>query len=276
DARTILQAIATANGRSVANNRLTLLVFPPETAVFCHVVEASDELALSARELIEIARPALRGHIAEKYSEKNQLPAILVDPELEQRFAKREEFDSQQMRQLFKSVNSEVVAWREQNPTALAQVLLLTASEVRPAIGSAFREALPELPVISYLELPDDISITQVGRLELAELPEDLLKIRKELQSNDDEIDEQLNESLPAGTETAGTKLDETIQGMIGMTAYLKKLNARTDKLRETDDDHLRELLTQEIDTFEAEMNKQTFIEPSNEDLTDLLSDFFR
>lgn len=271
DAKTVFECLATANGRTTAGNQGSRFVLLPETANYCHALEPGKAKDLSVRELIQIVRMGLKWHIGAKYSQNMQLAAILMHPDVERHFTSAEyrRLDGHQMRQLSRDLNRELISWRRQNPQATAPVVLLTRVDVRLEVSAAFRETFPELPVLGYFDLPEDVSIVSVGRIELAELPENCAKVREAIKVRDEEIDEEMKRDRSEEAE-----LDPMLQGLTAMTGYVKKWNVRLDKLRETDDDEMREFLTEEVEIFEADMNRQEFIESPNSDLTDIVSDW--
>jgi hypothetical protein len=272
DAKTIFESLVMANGRTTAGKRMSRIVLLPDTASFSQLVEPSKTKDLSNRELNQIVRTALRRHIGAKYTHDKQLAVITVHPDLERYFIDNEDrrLDAHQMRQLFKDLNQELIAWRKQNPRVTAPVVLLTTMEVRSQIYAAFRDTFPELPVLGYSELPDDISIEQVGRLELADLPEDFTDVRDMLKVKDEEIDEEIQNDVPDQGEQ-----NRLLLGLAAYAGYLKKLKVRSDELPKADNE-VREFLTQEIELLEAEISTQHFTEDRPDDLSDVISDFFK
>jgi hypothetical protein len=211
--------------------------------------------------------------------------ALLFHPDVSRRLADwRSGFrrvEHYEIRRLFDQVNDELTSWRKQNAANNNRIIFLTGLAERAQVEALFREAFRGIPALSYEDLHEDISIQQVARISLAELPEACAQAREAIEIRDAEIDNEMDAELakfPSPPDDGADELDRMTAGVIEMNRYASKLNARVTALRQADadDEILRDFLTSEVESFEAAMERHKFIENRNVDLTDFTSDWFQ
>jgi hypothetical protein len=255
DARRILETLAAVNLRLRPGHEERFIVFAPETAIVYRTAGTP-----TTRELCGSVRVALGREFVNLYARDGELSALLLDPALEESIASR--LPVRHDRRRVEQAVADALAGR-------ADVVLLVNAHSRPAVAELLAPAFPDLPVLAYQELTPDISIDVAGRVEDHEpsLIEDALREQLE------EIDRPFEEAMGEAPEPE-TDLDRSMLGLLQMTVYVKRREARIELLEAAVTAEERDYLTADIELLDAEMDA---FEPSEEraDTTDLLSDFF-
>jgi hypothetical protein len=258
DARRILETLASVNLHLRPGREERFIVFAPETATVCRTAGTP-----TTRELCGSVRIALGREFVNLYARDGELPALLLDPALEESIASRlpERHDRRRVEQ--------AVADALEDRT---DVVLLVAAASRPAVAELLAPAFPDLPVLAYQELPPDIGIDMVGRID--EPAPSFLQdtLREQLEEIDRPLEEAMDEDVPEPE----TDLDRSMLGLLHMTVYVKRREARVELLEAVATEEERDYLTAELEFLDAEIDRSA-VEPSEEraDVTDLLSDFF-
>jgi Fe2+ transport system protein FeoA len=252
DARRILETLASVNLHLRPGREERYIVIAPETATVCRTAgrPATRELCGSVR--VALGRSLVPG---------GELNAVLLDPALEESIASSlpERHDRRRVEQAL----ADALGGR-------TDAVLLVSAAARPAVAELFAAGFPDLPVLAYQELPPDVSIDAVGRVEEPEpsFIEDALRERLE------EIDRPFEEAMSEDAGEAESGLDRSLLGLLEMTVYVKRREARVELLEAAVTEEERDYLSAEIGFLDAAIAET---EPSEggSDAADLLSDFF-
>ena len=141
------------------------IVFIPYTDNLCPASPAQELSTLTASEIAESVRIYMRRAIGTKYlGDASTLFAYLLDRTIETRLAEAAErpLSQEEADRLLAAIHSEVA----QRPTAGGVPVVLTSVEIRRFLRKLIEDELPNLPVVSYQELPFDIKIQPLGRVD--------------------------------------------------------------------------------------------------------------
>lgn len=165
DLPTVLEALLALEGTTSADFG-ERIILSPNTGTALPVRNGRDMAALTAEELAECVRVALRRYISHKYTlGENTLLVYLLHPDLEARIvvSDRKPLTTGERDTLLRAVRTEV----ESLPATARQPVILTSIEVRRRMRLLIEHDLPHMAVLSYSELSPDMNIQPIGRVSL-------------------------------------------------------------------------------------------------------------
>ena len=154
DMRAVLEALLNVSGPTSADFELKI-AFPSNAGMMCQV-DAGE--ALGTSEFADCVRAWLRPVIAQTYCQRpNEMTVHLVHAEVENWIRERRHHDptQEEREKLVSTVSAALAANHKEVP------ILLTTSGVRRPLRRLLEREFPNLVVLSYQELPNELSIIQ-------------------------------------------------------------------------------------------------------------------
>lgn len=272
DVKTIAEALLMANGRTVAGAKTRRLVFTPETALFS-AVQDPRKGGLSISEQLQVVRKQMRRGLGERFAPSKRLFALLLSVDLEEKFDADDyrRIDHRQLRRLVKEIKSARSSLGQSGQPV--PIVLLTGEEARAEIRRTLKDYFPELPVLAWSELSEDVSVDDKRRIDLGVESQSHSQALEALGAQDEDIDQATEKHGPVEDDSNKPQLGTLLEGMEALGAVFKKLQVRLEGLGSAADDDMREFWTQEVEIVEAEMEARKFVPSLSADFDDAVDD---
>ena len=167
DLRGILESLLAIQGVTAADSQHLILFFPyPAPTHLVPVLEDKPLTGLTLTDYTTAVRMGMRRTISHKYSRgEGTLQVYLLEPVIEARIllVEARPLSADERVQLHEAVERETGSLRKGGP----QPVILTAAQVRRKLWELLHEEFPPLGVLSYQELPPDLSIQPIARITL-------------------------------------------------------------------------------------------------------------
>jgi hypothetical protein len=127
--------------------------------------------------------------------------------------------------------------------------------------------------VVSYTELTPDLSLNQIGHLDLPEISSECARMRDQLEAKDREVESAVAAELDPVEDD--DPIVERLQSLVAISVVVQKLGFRLEQLRKGKSVELREFLTEEVCRLEAEPDlPETPQSRKMTEVGDMLADF--